>query len=639
MQERYLPGLDGLRALAVLSVLLFHGQWSWASGGFLGVSLFFTISGFLIASLLVIERDRAGRIDLAGFWTRRARRLLPGAYTTIALTWVASLVVDLGSRAALRRDATASMFYVANWRFIAEGAHYGGLFRAPSPFLQFWSLAIEEQFYLVVAPVFVLAFVLSKRWRSLLVVPLCAVAALYFASLATPARAYFGTFARFPELLAGVVLALAVGRRVFAGGADIRSVRVRSAINLASVIGLAVYAVLVNRARSAETLAEGGWLPAVAVANAAIVAGVSFEWGILRRCFAIRPLPAIGRLSYSLYLVHWPLFLVLTEARLGFGGPALFATRIASSFAVAALMFRFIEAPARRGLRTPRAAVRVLAPAAIVLLVCLVLTSALGGNEAPSFAATRREFETLQRSAPPARVTAALLGDSTALMTGWGLQPWGGETGRLAFGAGVTEFGCGIGRVGQRDYQGGIDDVPSRCDWQRTWTAALDAAPTVDAAVVQVGPWDVTDRRLPGDTHWRAPGDPVYDAYLLNEMRSAMDLLEARGIRVAWLTSPHIELGRLDVPPPREPYPASEPARMDRFNALLREAAAGRRNVTIVDLQRHLASLPGGELDPALRPDGVHFTKDSSRQVANWLGPAIVEALDHDGARASSNRR
>ncbi|MCU1345886.1 MAG: oatA 5, partial [Acidimicrobiia bacterium] len=150
----------------------------------------------------------------------------------------------------------------------------------------------------------------------------------------------------------------------------------------------------------------------------------------------------------------------------------------------------------------------------------------------------------------------------------------------------------------------------------------------LQVAIVQVGPWDVADRRLPGDRAWRHPGDPVYDRYLLGEMNGVLDMFAARGVAVVWLTSPEIESGRADVPRPSNPYPESDPARMRRFNELLTQAAASRPAVHVVDLAGHLASLPGGELDPALRPDGVHFTLVTARQVADWLGPAVVAAIE-----------
>ena len=146
----HLSGLDGLRGLAVIGVLLFHGGFTWARGGFLGVSTFFTLSGFLITNILVREWDATSAIGLGRFWTRRFRRLLPAALVAIAL--VGRVWWRVGSAeqiSALRGDMLSSVAYVANWRFLFSGTSYASLFSAPSPLQHFWSLAIEEQFYLV----------------------------------------------------------------------------------------------------------------------------------------------------------------------------------------------------------------------------------------------------------------------------------------------------------------------------------------------------------------------------------------------------------------------------------------------------------------------------------------------------------
>jgi peptidoglycan/LPS O-acetylase OafA/YrhL len=160
-----IDALDGLRAVAVVAVLLFHLDLAWLPGGFLGVSLFFTLSGFLITRLLLDESDRTGRVALRTFWARRLRRLSPAALVVLALVALMSLWgVFEGSR--LRGDLGASLGYVANWRFATAKSTYAELFTStPSPVIHFWSLAIEEQFY-VIFPVLFIA--LSKK-RALLV--------------------------------------------------------------------------------------------------------------------------------------------------------------------------------------------------------------------------------------------------------------------------------------------------------------------------------------------------------------------------------------------------------------------------------------------------------------------------------------
>ena len=165
----YRPGLDGLRGLSVAAVLAFHGGFSWAVGGYLGVSVFFTLSGFLITSLLLAEHDRKGHVALRHFWGRRFRRLLPASLLALVGIGVFGLTVATAEQAErLGGDIAAAVAYVANWRFIFGGTSYGDLFAEPTPVLHFWSLAIEEQFYLVY-PLFMVGLLGLAKGRRLVV--------------------------------------------------------------------------------------------------------------------------------------------------------------------------------------------------------------------------------------------------------------------------------------------------------------------------------------------------------------------------------------------------------------------------------------------------------------------------------------
>ncbi len=169
MEGARIRGLDGLRGLAVAAVVLFHSQLTFARGGFLGVSAFFTLSGFLITRLLIDERARTGRVGLRAFWARRARRLLPAAFVTLAGVLVFGATVATGDQLrSLRGDVLAAIGYVANWRFYFAGRSYSHLFSAPSPVLHFWSLAIEEQFYVVFPLVVALTLRVGRGRRSVL---------------------------------------------------------------------------------------------------------------------------------------------------------------------------------------------------------------------------------------------------------------------------------------------------------------------------------------------------------------------------------------------------------------------------------------------------------------------------------------
>src|SRR5690606_17988825 len=134
-------------------------------------------------------------------------------------------------------------------------------------------------------------------------------------------------------------------------------------------------------------------------------------------------------------------------------------------------------------------------------------------------------------------------------------------------------------------------------------------------------------RRLEGDDEWRAPGDPVYDDYLYRELAAATDLFVDQGLVVVWLLAPHVEVGRNEEPPPDPPYAESDPERMDRLNEIIQRIADERQSVVTVDLGDYMRGLPDGEMDPRLRPDGVHFTAETATEVADWLGPEVLAAV------------
>src|SRR5918999_1889716 len=212
----YSPGLDGLRAFAVIAVLLYHADLAWIPGGFLGVEVFFVISGYLITALLLAEWRQRGRIDLKAFWLRRARRLLPALYLTIVVTLAFAVVFLPGEVAGLRSDAIAAFGYVTNWYLVLGHESYFEAIGRPSLLKHLWSLAVEEQFYLLWPPVLAVGLsVGAKRWRQrrVLLVALAgaSVSVLLMATLyrpeVDPSRLYFGTDTRATGLLMGAALA------------------------------------------------------------------------------------------------------------------------------------------------------------------------------------------------------------------------------------------------------------------------------------------------------------------------------------------------------------------------------------------------------------------------------------------------
>jgi peptidoglycan/LPS O-acetylase OafA/YrhL len=326
---RYEPGLDGLRGLAVAAVLAFHdGR---LQGGFLGVSTFFTLSGFLITRLLLSEWRESARISLRRFYTRRVRRLLPAALAGLVVA--AAVTVELNNArtsAAFRLDSLSAVANVANWRFLWSGRAYANLFAAPSPLQHYWSLSVEEQFYLVLAPTIVAVLALARGRRTVIAGLLGALAAASFAdgwiSVAHGVdRAYYGTDTRALEFLVGAVLAVLMTRRAL--GTRVSQV-------VASAGPLAVVALLwaTTQARVTDASLFRGGLLAYALGGCVVLLAAC-EPGPVRVLLSSPPLRGLGRISYGVYVYHWPLFLWLTPARTGLAPLELTPVRIAATLA------------------------------------------------------------------------------------------------------------------------------------------------------------------------------------------------------------------------------------------------------------------------------------------------------------------
>ena len=335
----YVAGLDGLRALAVMTVMAFHLGWSFVPGGAFGVSLFFTLSGYLITQVMLADHDRAGKVDLKRFWTRRLRRLVPGSIVClIAVTVVALFGLLEGDR--LRGDLFAALGYSANWRFATAGTTYAQLFEStPSPVLHFWSLAIEEQFYVI----FPLLMVVLLRWRKLLVPTLALLTGASVAAMVlTSSRnlAYYGTHTRAAELLIGALLALVipVSKQL--------STAVQKIVATLGVVALFAFLYIATNAHTSDAWLYQGGLSGFSLISSVLIIAVLVP-GPLRLLMSSRPMVAIGRITYSLYLFHWPVFVVLNEDRMGFDGVALSLTRIAVTVLLACLSAWLIENPVR----------------------------------------------------------------------------------------------------------------------------------------------------------------------------------------------------------------------------------------------------------------------------------------------------
>ncbi len=314
---RYRPALDGLRAVAVLAVLAYHWPASWMPGGFLGVEVFFVISGYLITALLLGERQRTGRNDFKAFWARRARRLLPALFTLLIVVSAVWLIWHPTEVAGLRGAVLAALAYVTNWYLIASKQSYFASVGRPSPLLHLWSLAVEEQFYLIWPLALAgLVRVFRRRMRFVLIAVLLAAAAsavlgvLLYHPGVDPFRVWYGTDTRAVGLLLGAALAIAVPP--WRMSADIR----RGARGLLGVVGVvalgAIIWMFVHVNEFDPFVYRGGFVLLDLITVGLILALVHPAVTISARVLSWSPLVWLGRRSYGIYLWHWPIF-VLTR--------------------------------------------------------------------------------------------------------------------------------------------------------------------------------------------------------------------------------------------------------------------------------------------------------------------------------------
>ncbi len=371
----YRPALDGVRAVAVLAVMIFHGANSALPGGWLGVDLFFVISGFLITTLLLTERDTWGSTDFVSFWAGRARRLFPALAVMIGAVLVLSSVLTMPARRpALGSDTLAAVGYIANWNFLSSGEAYFGAVTEPSPLLHTWSLAVEEQFYIVFPfVVLVLTTFFGRRMRVLVLAAAACLSAGWMAYLydpaASPDRVYYGTDTRAHELLIGAAFAalLLIDERT--------ARRVAAACRwLALPAVLVVGAAFAGWDEDHAFTFRGGLFVFSLLSAIIIVACWTRAPSLLTRALGSLPMRSIGVVSYGLYLWHWPVMVFLNEVRVGFGGVGLLLIQLAIAGVLAAASYRWIEMPIRRNgwsalIPRDRQVARVLVAATVPVLV------------------------------------------------------------------------------------------------------------------------------------------------------------------------------------------------------------------------------------------------------------------------------
>jgi peptidoglycan/LPS O-acetylase OafA/YrhL len=387
----HLRSLDGLRGVAVLVVVLYHFSPGILPGGFLGVDMFFVLSGFLITSLLVNEWEGTRRISLPAFWARRARRLLPALFLVLAVVgFYAVFIAQPVEAQHVANDGLAALSYVANWRFIASGQAYIQQYtnQAASPLRHMWSLAIEEQFY-VLWPLLVAGIGLvvargsdrtgrrRRRLRRTLVTVCVVLGAASLLRMVTlyqpggdPNRVYYGTDTRAFVLLIGAALGA-----LSAGAPIVSSPRVRRLlVSVGCVSAIALIVVMATLTTNSPWLYEGGYGVLAVLIVVVLAAAAQPGRNPLARLLEWRALVGLGLISYGVYLWHWPATVWLTTHSTGLSGPGLFTLRVVTTLGASIASYVLVEQPIRRG-RLPTLHVQTpgVVPMAVVTTVAVVL--------------------------------------------------------------------------------------------------------------------------------------------------------------------------------------------------------------------------------------------------------------------------
>ncbi|MGV0837355.1 DUF459 domain-containing protein [Mycolicibacterium thermoresistibile] len=670
-----IAALDGLRAIAVALVLVGHGGIPGVPGGFIGVDVFFVLSGFLITSLLLEELGNSGRINLTGFWARRARRLLPALVLMVLAVAFARQVFPSEAVAGLRDDALAALLWLANWHLIAEETDYFSQGGAPSPLQHTWSLGVEEQYYLlwpllVLGLTALLAVVARRRGRRLHIgavraavfvlatagVVASAAAAVLMTAPAmvgagadgdTVNRVYFGTDTRAQGLLIGAAAAALLVRdwpALTAGWSLIRTRWGRWLARVSPVLGLALIGAAAHYLTGSAEEFRAGALTVVAVAAILVIAPVALDQdGLVARLLAWRPLVFLGAISYGVYLWHWPIFLAINGERTGWSGLPLFVVRCILTVGIATLSWWLIEQPIRkwRPVRVPqlRLAAATVATAAVVTVQFVPVGVGPGGPAADSLppgvstAALEHPVDPVEAVRPvtpvpagPRQHTVSVFGDSVA----WTLMRYLPPTPDMTF-VDRTTIGCGIARGGPYRHLGETLNQKPECDaWPARWSQRI-TYDKPDVALLIVGRWEIVDRVFEG--RWTHIGDPAYDAYLTGELRRALDIISSTGARVIVTTVPYNRRGEK---PDGSLYPEDRPERVEKWNTLLRRVVEQFPEATVLDLNKKLG--PNGRYTAKVdgvrvRSDGVHFTPEGVEWLTPWLTEAVAPAPGTSGAK------
>jgi peptidoglycan/LPS O-acetylase OafA/YrhL len=676
----YQPALDGLRAISVVAVLLYHAGFSWMHGGFFGVEVFFVVSGFLITSLLLDERQRTGRIDFGQFWLRRARRLFPALFAVIAAVAVWTALWGTAEQVSqVRRDVPWAVFYLGNWGQILGDVPY---FAGEPPLLRhLWSLAVEEQWYLFWPVIFVGLTAVVRSTRSIGWIVLGGAVGVWVLTAwmesGSPALLggppglfdgadrtnfmYLSTLTRAGGLLLGAAAAFLwrPWRSRNAARAPVGSVLDPLAAGAVALL-VCIFAV--------ATLVDGyvyRWLlPAVSILSVvAVMVAVHPAAVGFRRMMSVGWLVEVGKRSYGLYLWSWPISVIVGATH---GSVSKFLLAMAITAVVAEVSYRFLEIPIRRGewggwwRRMPRHALAPLAGGAM-LLVSVVTFYAVaepydpftGGEEATFDAnalsadpssepmagasggaspaigqdggpATAADDDPIATTAPPTAAaetaTLAIVGDSQANALEINL-PDGIESAFPVVYNGSVD-GCGVFDAGRVRSAITFNNDFAICEgWQDDWAYAAKGA---DVALVVIGAWDVFDLEVDDTTYPFA--SPEFDERFSAGLRSGIDAMLAEGVNVGLLEVPcmrPVDVAGAGVPALPE---RGDDGRVAHVNDLLSDVADGYDDsVQVVDGPDEWCADEAIATDLGYRWDGVHVYQPGAKLIMEAVATQLLE--------------
>jgi peptidoglycan/LPS O-acetylase OafA/YrhL len=633
--SKHIKPLDGIRGIAVLLVLLFHFEIGPFRGGYVGVTVFFTLSGFLICSRTLAEIGRTGSFRVVDFFERRVRRLAPAAILCIlGVVLFTNLFGAREQHASVGGDAIAALFNVANWRFLIHGTSYTDLFAAPSPLNHFWSLAIEEQFYLVFPVAVWLVLKVPRRFRAIGVAVIVSAALEWSAHASSAAtnfnRFYYGTDARMAELLVGVIAALSLSYwRISVPRPPGRQ---RMAVGLLAAGGMATVVGGGMLYRNGASNFQHGGAMFIALGTAALIIGGLEGSNAIARFCSLRPLVWVGKISYGAYLYHWPIVALSGKSWGPLHGTPLGLTQLALSLVIAGVSFRFLEAPIQR---------RRFAPARRQLLkgwsqalagvtavaVALMLFYPAGGSSAfagpgglniPAAAKPKATAVVPRTNAVDRPLRVVVAGDSTGQVMANALTDYQNAHPQQLQVLNLSMVACPITPTDRvRNYSGEEGQNVTLCaGWQKTFGPQI-AKFQPDVALVFLSVMEATDQRTVNGG-WDNLLDPSYRNYQLSAYDTFVKVLSSTGAPVLWADAPYFTF-RLNLP-----WVSDDPARTDELNAMYRQLAATHPNVHLLNYAAHLNE-PGHADDPNVRPDGVHMTPQAAAHLAeSWLLPQLA---------------